>query len=376
MPARANSAALRPQDLFATEDIERGRRYHRPLYVLLGIDLAISLGGLAVLASSVGDALYEPFESWRWALATVAYGALVIGLLALVRLPIAVWRGYVHEHRFGLSTQTLRGWFTDWLKQLAVVLVLTCGALVGLVGLARWFPDAWPLPAALAAAGVVVLLTFVGPVVLEPIFNRFRPLPDEPLHAALRRLAERAGTPVRDVLVADASRRTRTSNAYVSGLGASRRVVLYDTMLERASQPEIEVVVAHELAHRRRRHVAKATALAVAGAVVAVVVLWVALGDRVGDPRRLPLVLLLVSALELVALPAMAAVSRRWEREADRLALELTLDPGALESAYRDLAAANVADLEPPRLLHLLLATHPTIPERIAAARRFATVLP
>jgi STE24 endopeptidase len=376
MWSRARNDSVPPTELFPAEEIERGRRYHRPLYAALGVELAVSLGALALLVGPVGAFLYEPFEERHWAPAAAAYAALVVALLALVRMPISFWRGYVHERRYGVSTQTLRGWFVDWAKGLGVGLVLTCGALVGLVALARWLPDAWPLPAALTAAAVVAFLSFVGPFVLEPIFNRFEPVPDEQLHAALRALADRAGAPVRDVLVSDASRRTLKSNAYVSGLGASRRVVLFDTLLERASQREIEVVVAHELAHRRERHVAKFTLLGMAGAVLAVVVLWLVLGDRVADPRQLPLVLLVVSALELVALPPMAALSRRWERDADRLALMLTRDPEALESAYRGLATTNIADLEPPRVLHALLATHPTIPERISEARRFATVPP
>jgi Zn-dependent protease with chaperone function len=376
MSSQHKSHRVRAHELFSAEEIERGRRYHRPLYMLLGADLALSLGVLALLAGPAGDALYEPFDGLHWAVATAAYGVLVIVLLAVLRLPISLWRGYVRERSFGLSTQSLHGWLVDWAKGLAISVALTGAALVGLVALVRWLPDGWPLPAALAAAAFVLLVSFVGPLVLEPIFNRFEPVRDERLHASLRALANRAGTPVRDVLVCDASRRTLRSNAYVSGLGASRRVVLFDTLLQRGSQREVEVVVAHELAHRRERHVVKFTLLGMAGAVVAVAVLWLVIGERAGDPRRIPLVLLLAFALELVALPPVAALSRRWERGADRLALELTGDAEALESAYRDLAAANIADLDPPRALHVLLATHPTIPERIAAARQFATVPP
>lgn len=213
------------------------------------------------------------------------------------------------------------------------------------------------------------MLSFLAPVVLEPIFNRFRPVDDPVLAGDLRRLAERAGVPVRDVLVADASRRTRKHNAYVSGLGRTRRVVVYDTLLQRDDTRELRVVVAHELGHRRLRHVAQGTVLAVAGAVVAVVVLWAVLGERAADPREAPFVLLVASWLELAAAPAAAALSRRWEREADRFSLELTGDPGGFEGAFRSLARANLLDLDPPRALYLLLFTHPTPPERIAMAR-------
>ena len=127
------------------------------------------------------------------------------------------------------------------------------------------FPSAWPVGAAVGAALLVLLLSFVAPVVLEPVFNKFRPLEDSELRAAVMRLAVDAGVPVREVLVADASKRTTKLNAYVSGLGATRRVVLYDTLVEKATTPEVLTVVAHELGHRRYRHVALGTALAMAG---------------------------------------------------------------------------------------------------------------
>ena len=195
----------------------------------------------------------------------------------------------------------------------------------------------------------------------------------------LQELSRRAGVPVRTILVSDASRRTRKHNAYVSGLGPTRRLVLFDTLLEDAPREELRGVVAHELGHRRHRHVAAGTLLAMAGIAVAVLVLWgllswhgllAAVGaDGLAGPRVVPLVLLALSLLELGALPLGTWLSRRWERTADRFALELTRDGAALEQMHRRLALANLADLDPPRLLYALLFTHPTPPERIAAAR-------
>jgi len=208
--------------------------------------------------------------------------------------------------------------------------------------------------------------------VLEPLFNRFAPLADEALATALRALGERAGVPVRDVLVADASRRTTKLNAYVSGIGRTRRVVVFDTLLEAADARQLQLVVAHELGHRRDRHVAKLTLLGMLGAAVAVAVLWAVLGTRVAGSRELPLVLLLLLGLQLLGLPAAAALSRRWERVADRSSLELTVDLEAFERAHVELARRNVSDLAPPRLVYLLLFSHPTAPERLASARAWA----
>ncbi len=253
-------------------------------------------------------------------------------------------------------------------------LVLAAAAWTAAVGLARALPGWWALPAGAALALAVLLLSFVAPVVLEPLFNRFRPLEDELLAAELRLLSQQADVPVRDVLVADASRRTTKVNAYVSGIGRTRRVVLFDTLLEKADPAAVRVVVAHELGHRRDRHVVKLTLLAMAGAAAAVAILWTAFGARVGQPRTLPEALLLLLALELAALPAGSWLSRRWERAADRCSLDLTEDPAAFAQAHVELARRNLSDLEPPRLVYALLFSHPTPPERLALGRAWRAV--
>jgi STE24 endopeptidase len=272
----------------------------------------------------------------------------------------------VRERRWGLSTQSLGGWAADRAKGAAVGIGLATIAWTALVGLGRAFPGWWPLAAAGCAAFAVLFLTLLAPLVFEPLFNRFEPLPDEALARGLRRLAEEAGVPVRDVLVADASRRTVKSNAYVSGLGPTRRVVVWDTLLRSAGEPELRLVVAHELAHRRERHVLKGTLLGMAGAVVAVLVLWAVLGTP--QPGDYASAALLVTGLEIVSLPFGAALSRRWERTADRFSLRLTGDRDAYVRTHLALARSNLAELEPPRLAYLALFTHPTPPERLALA--------
>ena len=357
-------------DEFSAEERERAGAYHRPLYLALLADVALAAGLLAALAwSSLGDWLFSPLDSLSPVVAAAAYAALVTVLSSLVRTPLALWRGWWHEREWGFSTQGVGGWLGDRAKGLAVSVVLGAAAWAGAVALARALPGWWVVPAGAALALAVLLLSFVAPVVLEPLFNRFRPLDDEALAASLRELSERAGVPVRDVLVADASRRTTKVNAYVSGIGRTRRVVVFDTLLEAADPAAVEVVVAHELGHRRDGHVAKLTLLAMTGAVVAVLVLWAVLGTRVADPRTLPEALLLLFALELVALAPGAWLSRRFERAADRCSLELTEKPDAFSRAHLELARRNLSDLEPPRAVYLLLFSHPTPPERLAFGR-------
>jgi STE24 endopeptidase len=369
--------------LFTPEQLERARRYHRALYIALLVDTTLALLVLSLLVfTRAGSWLYAVVDELPWWGRALLFPILVLGVLTLLRLPLSFWRGYVRERRWGFSTQTARGWWLDRAKGFAVAAVLTAIAVLAFVALARALPGAWPAAAAPAAALLVLALGFAAPIVLEPLFNRFRPLDDPALAGELRALAERAGVPVRDVLVADASRRTRRENAYVSGIGATRRVVLFDNLLNESEPRQIRLVVAHELGHRRARHVERGTLLAMVGAAAAVLVLWglvswPALLEAIGafgpgDPRVAPFLLLVVSLLELLTLPLGAAISRRWEREADLSSLELTRDPEAFESAHRRLARANLADLEPPRTVYALLFSHPTPPERIAAARAWA----
>lgn len=345
---------------FSQEDRDRAARYHRPLYAAAAIRLLIVLAVFGAFTRlSLGGL--------GWFGAAAVWPVLVLAGVGVACLPLDLWRGLVRERRFGLSTQTLGGWLADWTKGEAIELVLAAAVWVAAVGLVRAFPRWWPLPAAAALALFVLLMSFVAPVVLEPLFNRFRPLEDERLAGELRALAERAGVPVRDVLVADASRRTTRTNAYVSGLGPTRRVVVWDTLLADASGPELKLIVAHELGHRRDRHVLKGTLLGMGGSVALVLLLRLAFGTP--EPSDFPLAALLFTGIELVSLPGLAGISRRWERAADRSSLELTSDLDVFVGAQVALARKNLSDLDPPRLAYLMLFTHPTPPERLALAR-------
>ena len=369
--------------LFAPDQVERARRYNRPLYLALLLDAILGLAVLSALSfTRAGSWLYTVVGEFAWWGRAFAFPPIVLGLLALVRLPLAFWRGYVRERRWGFSTQTVRSWVLDWAKALAVGVVLSTLAVFGFVALARALPGTWPALAVPGAALLVLALAFAGPLALEPLFNRFTPLHDRALAGELRALAGRAGVPVREVLVVDANRRTRKENAYVSGLGTTRRLVLFDNLVDKGEPAQIQLVVAHELGHRRARHLARATLLAMGDGAATVLVLWgffswpallAAIGaSGAGDARATPFLFLVSGVLELVALPFASALSRRWEREADRFSLDLTRDPEAFEAAHRRLATANLADLDPPPAVYTFLFSHPTPTERITAARAWA----
>jgi STE24 endopeptidase len=381
--ARPSAAGPRSVQLaerfFSREEIDRSRAYHLPLYPLFLASTTVSVGFLAAASfSRLGRWLGAPVDDLpRWAYA-LSYTAIVLAASAVLRLPLSFRRGYVHEHRWGFSRQTVGAWLLDWTKGLAVQIVLLGIVLLGVVELAASMHRAWVWAAAPSAAAFVVFLTFLQPVVLEPIFNRFAALDDEALATRIKALAHRAGAPVRDVLVADASKRSTKENAYVSGLGKTRRVVVFDTLLRRASSKEVELIAAHELGHRKERHMVWLTVAGVAGTIGMVVVVWALLrthavldaidATSAADPRVIPFVLLVTDVIELLVMPFAAAVSRRLEAAADRFGIRLTGDARGYAEMAKNLGATNLADLTPSRVAYAMLFTHPSIPERIQAA--------
>ncbi|MFE9204797.1 M48 family metallopeptidase [Micromonospora sp. NPDC007230] len=381
-PRADQLAALRS---LPVEQVARGRAFHGALRpagwsaLVVGLVVALVLG-LTPIGGRLVELAGRPFGG-HW-IAQAVLGGLAVMLLAdLLTLPFAAWRHTVLT-RYGLSTQGWGGWAVDLLKSYAVSAVIGALALLGFYTVVRLAPRWWWAFGAAGAAALVVLLSFVLPVLVEPVFNRFTPMEPGPLRTELTSLAARDGVPVRDVLVADASRRTRAVNAYVSGLGPTRRVVVYDTLLREATPAEVTSVVAHELGHARDRDVWVGTLLGALGAAAAVVALYLigswppllrlAGVDSVAQPRAFPLLIALITLAGLAATPVQALVSRRVEARADAHALALTGDPVTFEAMQRRLAGVNLADPDPPRWEYLWSASHPSTVERMAAARAYA----
>jgi STE24 endopeptidase len=365
--------------------VARGRAFRAALRptmygsLLLGLAVALALG-LTHLGGAIVTAVGRPFGD-DWFARALAGGFVIVLIGELVTLPLAAWREVI-VRRFGLSNQTWASWTVDLLKGYAVGGVVGAIALIGFFGAGQLAPRTWWIWAALGAAGLVIVFSFVFPVVVEPIFNRFTPMEAGKLRESLLALASRDGVPVRDVLVADASRRTNALNAYVSGLGPTRRIVVFDTLLGQAPPAEVECVVAHELGHAKYGDVVTGTALAALGVAAAVCLLpvlgtWTGLLNLAGvesvvDPRALALLLAIGGVAGVLAAPAQAYVSRRVEARADAHALQLTNDPSTVEQMERRLATTNHAEADPPRLEYIMFASHPSVVERIAAARAFA----
>jgi STE24 endopeptidase len=364
------------------EQVARGRSYRaaqRPATygsLVLGLAVVLILG-LTPAGARLVDLVASPFGG-HWLAAAVLGGLAVVLTGQLATVPLAAWR-HAKAVEHGLSTQTWRAWGVDLLKATAVLAVLAAVTLAAFFTVARLLPQWWWLPAALGAAMLVVLLSLVVPVLVEPLFINFAPMPPGELHRSLLRLAQRDGVPVRQVLVADASRRSRAVNAYVSGLGPTRRLVVFDTLLKEAPPEQVEAVVAHELAHAKHRDVVTGTLLSALGAAAAVTGLFLlgrwdvllAAGGvgAVTEPQAVALLVAVVAVAAVLTGPAQALVSRRLEARADAHGLALSGDPDAVTALHARMAEVNLADPDPPRWEQLLFASHPTTAERMAAAQ-------
>jgi STE24 endopeptidase len=315
----------------------------------------------------------------------LAAGLFFAGLVATVNaleLPFAWYQGYWLERRYGLTTQILAHWLADHVKAVTASGVVMWSGLVAVYAAILLWPDWWWLAAAGAFTVAMVLLARLAPVLLLPIFYRVRPLRRPELSERLLRIAERAGAPVLGVYEWAISGHTRKANAALAGVGRSRRILLSDTMLEAYSDDEIEVVLAHELAHHVHGDLwlgmALRTATLFAGAWLAALALAAAvpwLGLRgLADPAGAPLLLFVAGASSCLFLPVAHALSRAQERRADHFALKLTRNPEAFVTAMRRLAQQNLAEERPSALARWLFYSHPPLGERIAAAQAWAGV--
>jgi STE24 endopeptidase len=359
---------------------QRSAAYNRASYAGFFIGAALRVAALVVLALGLWRRIVEALEvvPGGWPMHALLLACTVVVLLSVVTLPLAYVRGHVIEHAWGLSTQGLGGWLADRLRSLAVGCCTTGVAAVAFFGVVRWQPRTWWVWGWAAFTLLTILAVWLWPVVVAPLFNRFSPLGRGPLAAEVTGMAQRAGVDIDAVLVADASRRTRAQNAYVAGLGETKRVVLYDTLLDAGERRETLWIVGHELGHAASRHVVKGIALSAAGLLVGFGALaWLAArpgawawagATGIDDLRVIPVLLLVVTVAGLVGLPVENAVSRAFERRADTIAIELTGDADAAVRVLRRLALRNIADLDPPQWARLLLYSHPPIPERIRLA--------
>lgn len=303
-----------------------------------------------------------------------------MALLLVPLLPLSYYGGYVVERRYGLSTQGKGSWWGDRAKAVLLGVVLSVVAAEFLLYALRSLPDLWWLAVWAAALAATVVLSVVAPVLLLPLFFKLEPLRDEALAGRLRTLAERAGAPVLGVFVLGAGAKTRKANAAVVGLLPTRRIVLFDTLLDRFAPDEIAAILAHELAHHVHWDWARSLLRSAAASFVALVLLDRALRllvpllgyEGLTDVAILPLVALFLALLSLAFRPVELALSRRGEAKADAFAVRLLGEADPLVSGLVKLHDQNLGHARPARLVEWLAYTHPPGARRIASARRAA----
>ena len=375
------TAAFTPAQIARAEDFAAALR--PASLASLVLSLAVSaVFGLTRAGAATARAVARPLGGgWGWQVLLGAIAILVVG--RLVTLPLAAYAEMV-RHRYGLSTRGWGLWARDVATSTAISAGVTALGLLAVVALARRAPRSWWAWAGAGAAALVVAGSFLYPLLVEPAFNRFDPMPASQLRTELFALAERSGTPVQDVLVADASRRTTALNAYVSGFGSTRRIVVYDTVLDQLSDQEIESIVGHELGHVATDDVLTGTLIGALGAGAGVALLGWLLGATPllrragaagpGDGQVVGLRLFLSAVGTLVSTPVQTMVSRHVEARADLHALDLTGDPASFTAVQRSLGAANLNDPDPPAIWQWAFGSHPTVPQRIAFAEDWAKV--
>jgi Zn-dependent protease with chaperone function len=347
-----------------------------PLYGIL-MGLLIMFTGLSVRFRNIAEGLGH-----RRYVRVLVYFALYSSTMFVLGLPLAWYEEFALEHQFGLSTQTLPGWFLDSFKGqvLSIVVVGVLPLLTLAWGAIEHSPRRWWLWIAAGTLPVAVAATLLEPIVLDPVFNKFTPLQDTSLRGEILELGARAGIPARQVYQVDMSRRTRKLNAYVNGFGASQRIVLWDTTLQRMQRDEILFVMGHEMGHYVLGHIWKFLGLIAVGSFLVfwlcarLTDAWLAVFGRlwgvraIGDLASMPVLALSLTLVTLLVMPAINYSSRLAEHESDIYGLEITRDNDAAARAFLKLAQDNRADPQPPAWIRFMLYDHPPLADRIGFA--------
>jgi STE24 endopeptidase len=374
-------ASVSVEEYFSPAEVQRAEDYRGPQRLIGLGQLALTGGALVFLVLRPPRRLIDPLAR-RPLLGGAAVGAGIVLVLVPVGLPLAA---VAHERArdVGLSTQDWGPWLGDVGKSAA--LEAGFAAIGGALGLAlvRRFRRRWWIPGSAAVVAVGVITVWLFPVVIDPLFNKFEPLPPGPLRSQVLALAHRADVDVGEVYRVDASRRTTGVNAYVNGLGHSKRVVLYDNLIEGLPRDQVLQVVAHELGHQHHRDLLRGLAwlaLVAPAATFLAQVLAERFGRREGfgdpasrpGPAVLPALALSVALVSFGVGIASNQLSRKVEASADVFSLDLTRDPAAHIALERTIAVRNVSDPDPPHLLSVLFGTHPTTIDRIGIGEAWA----
>ncbi len=380
-----------PPVVIDEEKQAKAKQYARIRRRLSLVDLAIGAVGVCLLlltglAGWLRDLLHplswQPVAGW-FPLQILFFFLIVMLVYQVVSAPLAYYSGFVLPHRYGLSVMSIKSWLRDVFVGLALELVLGIVLLEIIYVLLAVQPLTWWLWVALALLFFSVIMANLAPVLLFPLFYKFRPLPEGELSRRLLALADRAHTRVRGVYTFDMSRKTTAANAALMGLGNTRRIVLGDTLLKEFTGEEIEVVLAHELGHHVHNDIWKSlvlqSALTLGGLYLVNVIFHWALEPLhyrgLADPATLPLLLALTALFGLIVMPLNNGFSRYIEFQADEYALQSTHMIEPYKSAMARLANQNLAEAEPSAIVEFLFYSHPPTSKRLRHADIFANSL-
>lgn len=360
-------------------------RYERTKLIISGINIAIYIVVPLVFLVSGGSAWARDAIS-EWSIDSVVLGAVIYAGIALLvmevaTIPIDYYSGHVLEDKYGLTKRSIQGWFVDWIKSLGVQLVLLLLFVAATYALLSTDPDLWWLWASLLFTAVTIFMAALAPVLLFPIFFKFEPLPDGELKDRLLSLSERLGTAVQGAYIWQMGDRTVKANAALAGWGKTRRIIISDTLIEKHSIDEIEVVIAHEMGHHVNADIWRGIAVQT---ILIFVSLWVVniviktlsdsfgLNGAVDDFANLPLLALVTTAVGVLALPIANTYSRSRETAADDFAIQTTGMRDEFITAMEKLADQNLSNPNPHWIIETALHSHPSINNRVARARRGA----
>lgn len=376
-PSIYRSTGSDPADFFSEEQVQKSRDYNRPLTRIGIISTIITLVWVVAFVTLGGPQwLFERFGVEAWWVQVMVIGTALVVLAQLFSIPTSLYETFVHEEKWGFNNETPKTWMSDWIKSALLGSILIVALLEALWWVIRTV-ELWWIVGALVLTAFAVVLAAIAPVVIMPIFNKFTPIEDEELASHLKSLAERGGVSVSGIEVMDASKRTKHNNAFFAGMGKTRKLVIYDNMLD--FDPElIDVVVAHEVGHWRHSHLRGSIAFGTLTTFLEFFILsWLldrqpvldrASVETIADPAAVPLFLLVFGILATFVSLADSWLSRVHERQADLFALELTRDPDSFEEVWRDFTKRDLAELT-PSWWKRIRGSHPPIADRMAFAQ-------
>ncbi|MBC8015328.1 MAG: M48 family metallopeptidase [Sporomusaceae bacterium] len=360
---------------FSAEQVEGARAYSQGLRLSF---IGSYLTQLCFLLWLVFSGRSLALSGWTCKLARASYWInlllfflLLWLILRLLHLPFTLFSSYYWQHHWGFATQTLGAWWLDYSKTAALDLVLSAGGILLLFWIIKRFPLRWWIYSAACLSILLAIQIFLSPLLITPLFNRFTPVQDQKVIKMVEEISDKAGIPVDQILLMDASRRTTKSNAYFAGLGRTKQIVLYDTLLYHHPQDEVKAVIAHEIAHWRQGHILQGLALYSIGIFLFCQVLFFVLKDMFPILTENPypvhawaIILLFFSLVAFISSPLQGYISQSMEKEADQVAVMLTNDRPAAVRLQINIAAKNASDVSPPPVIQWF-SSHPSPLTRI-----------